>query len=234
MFRECNKKDVVYKKAALVATSQVLECFESDRFGVFYLNLLKPLLEQGVEVNTLSKEGQTQTQAQEEDEEHMHRVATDLQLVAMTCLKTSWPRTQYHLQKELFNPIVQLLARIFVAGVYKVKINSIQCLVSIIKSLQIPTGSGTTSGGSGHKQVLQDLVHQVVYESLSTSKYPEIQTQGLELMDCVLFKLREGGNSEDSMNYPKIEEVLEQIQTENGNSMVREKAKDLLKKLRFR
>lgn len=219
MLKECKKQNMDYKKAAVLSASRIFEAHETEKFGIYFVEVLQTLLsgEKGLEVVAKSDDEKDE---QEEKEAKQH--ANQMQFVALAALKTSWPKTVYEFQKPHFDSAVAQLSQIHLTGVYKVKIEVMLTLNSMTKNLKL----SAEDASSAHGKAILELL-EVINDSLATSKYPELQMQGLDLLDAVLSKVPEQVKKNDQM----FGASLRLISTENGNGMMREKATSLVKRL---
>ena len=128
MMKECKKANVEYKKAAIESVSKILEVYESDKFGVFFTEHLKPLLEEE-EV----KEKKTEDDEEKTAKEENNKNRMQMRLASLSALSLSWPKTKYDIQKQYLDEIVVILSQLHLKGVYKIKIEVILTLSSIIK-----------------------------------------------------------------------------------------------------
>jgi hypothetical protein len=136
-------------------------------------------------------------------------------------LKTSWPKTVYQFQKPYFNDAVSILSNIHLKGVYKVKIEVLLTLNAMIKSLNLPLDNQDVDV---HLKAVIELL-EVINDSLATSKYPELQSQGLDLLHSTLSKTPEIVKQ----NSDKVISHLKLISNESENGMMKDKASKLLK-----
>lgn len=81
-------------------------------------------------------------------------------------------------------------------------------------------------GGAVHSMAVTELL-EVINDSLATSKYPELQAHGLELLICSFSKFP----VQFKKNVDKIDIHLKQIADVNSNALMRDKASKLIKKL---
>lgn len=123
LMKECKKQNLEYKKAAIGGLASMLEVFESEKFGLFFTDHLKGLLD----------ENSTLLEGEEGTEEEKNQKASQLRLAALAALAKSWPSTNYAIQKRYFDEIVVILSQLHLQGVYKIKIEVILTLNKIVK-----------------------------------------------------------------------------------------------------